>query len=281
MLSGSHLALQARGFYYPLAGRIEGLPGQHNLAWEMSNDHRFRRERGGIAELIAEIKDRSETIILSSEDFSSALFQRAFREFAAALSSCGLEVTLVMYLRNQLEWMPRVYFTLIETGWGSGWHDTPSIWIDYGEILKRAVRHGNVIVRSYDEVQSVCSDFLSLLGLSLADMRLERDLRLNRSAFLPDYLRMFARNRLRRDLTAEERASIHSLVPADERRIRLSPAEAGKILERFGKTNRALRKHYNVPEPSLANWSDSSPFYVDELFSDRFLELVTAPRTTV
>lgn len=269
LLNNARDALQENGFYYPRSGLIEGYPGHHNLAWEMSNNPQFRRDHGGLAELLDEIRGRPETIILSSEDFSTALFQPAFREFRESLISIGVEMVLVLYFRDQLEWIPRIYLSLIETGWTAAWENSPSIWVDYGEILKRALLNGEVIVRSYENAKSVCTDFLFVVGLSLSSLNIDNDVRANRSQPLREYLFLFARNRLGRELTEEERAEIESLAPVAETTIQLSEGESRKVLERFGGTYRILSDKYGIPEPTIATRNGPC---VDSLFVDSFFK---------
>lgn len=48
-------ALRERGYCYPQAGRLELSPGHHNLAWEISSDHRFRDNYGSIGDVIKEV----------------------------------------------------------------------------------------------------------------------------------------------------------------------------------------------------------------------------------
>ena len=121
MLSREHAALKDAGFVYPMTGRLampadmmpevfasEAIPtpgGQHNIAWRLLRDHRYRGEFGTAAELYREIEASGENVILSSEDFVYALLSRfeEFKGFVEALQSIGLQVSVIVYLRDPVD----------------------------------------------------------------------------------------------------------------------------------------------------------------------------------
>jgi hypothetical protein len=234
--------LQANGYYYPATGPAAA--AHHNLAWQLSGDTRFLRRSGTLDDLVAEIADRPEHVILSSEDFSAAIFNRkeAVSDFIFVLRSIGLHVNLVLYVRNYLDWATRIYLELVRAGWDVGWRETmrgdipgrskaagilrmsgpssPNLRPPYfREILERARAVGDdVIVRPYQpDGRSVCSDFLSIFGLTLEDLGVTDDIRMNQSRPLVDYLLLFEQNKARRKLEEDERAAVARNVPAGAR----------------------------------------------------------------
>jgi hypothetical protein len=290
LLDRNSSALLQNGYFYPQAGRPEGLLGQHNLAWEISGDHRFQERCGTIEDLIKEVKERSDDVILSSEDFECSLYNMSgFSEFISVLQSCGFVVTLILYVRNQVDYLPRIYLTLLHFGLNLNfdcilastldkgefrWRQ----WIfnfDYCDLLRRVDENANVdvIVRSYDQSRtSICGDFLSILNLTLQDLHVDDEVFENVSLPVRDHLRMFLQNRMDRRLLENEEKALYSLVPPGADKIELSAGVKMDLFRRFSNTNQRLFIHYGIPEPKMektynAQNSLQTP-YLDELFSD-------------
>ncbi len=291
LLDRNSSALLQRGYFYPQAGRPEGLPGQHNLAWEISGDHRFQDAYGTIGDLSREVKDRCEDIILSSEDFGCSLYNRSgFLEFVSVLQSSGFLVTLILYVRNQVDYLPRIYLTLLHFGFKQTfdcilastldkgefrWRE----WIfnfDYCDLLRWVDENANVnvIVRSYEHSRtSVCSDFLSIFKLTLRDLHRDDEVFEHVSLPLRDYLLMFLQNRMGRRLLENEEKAVFRLVPPGAKKINLSPLVKLDLFRRFSDANHRLFIQYGIPEPKIEN-SDGAPNfpesqYVDDLFSEK------------
>lgn len=276
LLSRNSSALQERGYFYPQAGRLESSSGHHNLAWEISGDHRFRDNYGSIDDLIKEVKSRSDHIILSSEDFGWSLYNKSnFSDFILLLQSSGFLVTFILYVRNQIDYLPRAYLTSLDCGGNLSWREWTFLNVDYCDLLRRFRESANVdiIVRSYDQARtSICRDFLSIFNLTLRDLHVEDEVWENVSRPLRDYLRIFLQNRMSRNLDENEETTINRLVSPEAKKIRLSPALRVDLFHRFRDTNRNLFIQYGIPEPKMDNTpgvqdSPETP-YVDELFSE-------------
>jgi hypothetical protein len=294
LLSRADSALAGRGYHYPKAGRLDSLPGHHNLAWEISGDRRYVEDAGSIGEFMKEIAGRSDDIIISSEDFIVSLDSRpGFAGFVRLLQSAGLSVTVVIYLRSQLDYLPRAYLTLISAGWDLSWHEstityaglarqarnsdrvpnayrilvnagldltrTDSILdVDYRDVLRRLGDDVNVdvIVRSDDRAKTaICRDFLSIFGLTLHDLGIDHEIVENRSLYLREYLLNFLGNRMGRPLRANEEAIIDTLVSPEAAEIRLSPPVTTDLSRRYRSTNHFLSIRYGIPEPTLETTS--------------------------
>ena len=316
LLSRSSSALAEKGYFYPQSGRLEELPGHHNLAWEISGDPRFRKNAGTSDDLLREVKDKSAHIILSSEDFGASLDHEArFSAFLSSVELSGFSVTIIVYLRNQVDFLPRVYLTHLHAGWDLTWRESlmkidhsklldgvrendrlPQAYrillhsgsaltrrrsildADYCDFLRRARENANVelIVRSYDQARtSICGDFLSIFNLGLSDLHVDGEVWLNASLPLREYLLLFLRNRMGRELLENEKTAVNALVPAEAKEIALSPAERVHLFQKFRHDNRTLSVQYGIPEPEIGDISEvkDSPDapYIDRLFSENMV----------
>jgi hypothetical protein len=299
LLSRNDSILEQKGYLYPKAGRPEGLPSQHNLAWQISDDHRFQDDYGTIDDLIKEVKNRSDDIILSSEDFECSLHHTPkFSGFISLLQSHGFLVTVILYVRNQVDYLPRLYLTLLHFGLDLTfdkvlgptldrgefrWHE----WIfnfDYSDLLRRIEEHENVnvIVRPYDQARtSVCRDFLSIFDLTLGDLEVEYEVFANRSLPLEEYLIMFVRNRTGRQLLEDEASAINNLISQETNKIELSPVVRLDLLQRFRETNRNLFIKYGIPEPTIDDRYGVTDYaqqpYIDKIFNENIQALLSEP----
>lgn len=288
LLDRTSSSLLQRGYFYPQVGRPEGFSGQHNLAWEISGDYRFQNDYGTIDDLIREVKDRSGDVILSSEDFECVLYNRSkFSDFLSLLQSSGFLVTVILYVRNQIEYLPRIYLTLLHCGLDLAfsealhsaldcgqfrWREWVAVF-DYHDVLNKLgkIQNLNVIVRSYEQSRrSICNDFLSTFNLSLRDLNVDEEPFENLSLPLKDYLRIFLQNRIGRTLFENEEGALNRMVSPGVKDIRLSPIVRETLLKRFLDSNRRLFLQYDIPEPRLEKTSGASDSvdapYVDELF---------------
>jgi len=177
--------LAASGYLYPRVGRPEGAPaGHHNLAWQISGDRRFLTDYGTEDDLLREIAETNLNIIISSEDFEcSAHHHERFEKFIAALRRLAIRVSLIVYLRNQIDYAESLYCTQIHQGFdqpfstfcdeilelgAARWRE----WIfpfDYESFIDNLAANADVdvIVRSYDHPMqgSPILDFLSVVGI--------------------------------------------------------------------------------------------------------------------
>ena len=296
LLDSNRSALLQRGCFYPRTGRPTNLPGQHNFAWELSGDRRFRNEYGTIDELVREIKERSEDVILSSEDFECSLHCGSrFSEFISLLRSSGFLVTVILYVRNQVDYLPRIYLTLLHFGLKAPFAEVLAAVLDSGQIrwrewvldfdyldmLSRIGKSENVkiVVRSYEQSRmSLCNDFLSIFNLSLKDLQVDKEPFENVSLPLRDYLQLFLQNRIGRTLTAQEAESANQVVSSDATSIRLSPVTREKVFRRFSDTNHQLFIRYGILEPALKESETTETLFVDRLFSEDLVASVLKAR---
>ena len=295
LLSSSNSLLQNHGYFYPQSGRPD-LPGQHNLAWEISGDRRFSPHHGTIDDLLKEVECRSDDVILSSEDFECSLHHEpGFSDFVSLLQARGFTVVFVLYVRNQIDYLPRIYITLMlfemDVAFGRvlkeiletselRWHE----WrfnFDYCDLLRRINQHENVkvIVRSFDAAQaSLCSDFLSIFNLTLRDLNVDVEVVENVSLPLSDYIMMFVQHRIGRALTDDQKKALLNRVPRNAR-IDLSPGTKLALYQKFRHSNRELFLRYDIPEPHLDERSmveGPETYYVDEVFCENIEAMIFA-----
>ncbi|HEX3464395.1 MAG TPA: hypothetical protein VHS78_10150 [Candidatus Elarobacter sp.] len=199
-------------------------------------------------------------------------------------------MTVVLYVRKQWEYLPRIYCTLLHFGFDEpfdrilettlergefGWREW-TFRFDYCEVLRqlRAIPDADVAVRPYEAARtSVCADFLSQLGLTLADLHVPGELVENVSQPLATYVRMFLRNRLGRALDAVEAPFADAIVPAGIKNSAVSPPVQRRLARRFLDVNRRLSLLSGVPELALDDAARATALpdvpYVDLLFSER------------
>jgi hypothetical protein len=169
---------------YPLAGRPDETPaGHHNLAWEISGDRRFLTRYGDAEALIRELADNDHDIIISSEDFEcSAQHADRFARFITTIQELGVRVSLIVYLRNQIDYAESLYITLIDQGLGQTFSAFCEEILETGKVCWRewtfpfryddfiahlaSFPNVEVIVRSYDApvLGSPILDFFSIVA---------------------------------------------------------------------------------------------------------------------
>jgi hypothetical protein len=176
--------------------------------------------------------------------------------------------------------LPRAYLILLDSGWALARRES-ILDPDYCDLLRRARESGNaeVIVRSYDRARtSICSDFLSIFNLTLGDLQVGGEVWANASLPLREYLLLFLRNKMGRELLEKEEAAVNALVPPEAKEIALSPAARVDLFQKYRHANRTLSVQYGILEPEMGDISqmEESPGtpYVDELFSENIASIL-------
>jgi len=105
--------LAERGLIIPRAGRGKAKgANQHNLAWQLGGQKRFRPDGGGLAEVADEIREAA-NVILSAEGFEYADEDR-ITELRDAIE--GHDVRVIAYLRRQDGLISSHYWQAVQTG---------------------------------------------------------------------------------------------------------------------------------------------------------------------
>jgi hypothetical protein len=267
VLTDHHEELQQRGYSYPITGRLRPAPGHHNIAKELFNAPSFSRENGTVDELISEIRSSTHDVILSSELFQTVAFRPArANEFISELHSSGLTVVVIVYLRNQIDYIRSFYLELLKHGlrqpfdefvqallkddvwsWGE-----LSVTLYYSKLLEALERLSDVqlVVRSYDQVKdaALIPDFFSILGLDACEMGIDSNLRVNASASIFDSVVAFYQNRTGNLMDSAQRKIVESLLgELKERNIDPSPRLRQTIIGQVDVSNQGVFSKYSVP----------------------------------
>jgi len=134
-------ALTQHGLLYVRAGTNQYLNGNHNVAWELTGDRRFELDTGTVAEAVQEIADFQGDAILSSEDFESILHRpKAFDPLLRHPLLRGHQVTILVYVRNQAEYLASVFREN---------RDYHGIDWSVSEYLDRVLKDGRIPVRDW------------------------------------------------------------------------------------------------------------------------------------
>jgi hypothetical protein len=126
--------LAGDGLYIPRSGRIGGLSGHHNIAWQLNRDVRFESLNGGLAELIEELVSvQAPRVCLSSEDFEFLYKdQSALRYLRSELRRINYTVKIIVFIRPQADYAESMYGELVKHG----------VNLDFIEFLQRFTSGG-------------------------------------------------------------------------------------------------------------------------------------------
>ena len=207
------------GYHYPRTGRPRQAPaGHHNLAWEISQDRRFRRKYGNALDLCNEITRTDRHVIISTEDFECSLHHREkFRKFVASIQNLGVVTCAIVFLRNQIEYAESLYLTLVMLGYSLPFAEFCEEILQTGKVHWResifAFRYDVFLeqlaqvpglattVRSYDAPagETPVGDFLSVIGLASSRLLSTAQQRHNTRLPLSTTLRRYLVNRGRNE----------------------------------------------------------------------------------
>lgn len=269
--------LPAHGVLYPRAGRLDQLGGgHHNLAWELRQDRRFRREAGTLADLAAEVAGFEGDVVLSSEDFENALDDPArFRPLLELPELAGRRAVFAVYVRDQASYLESLAHQKLLHGFGEAFdalleevtrhgqvarHE----WryqFDYRRMADRLDRLGpalgrpiEVRVRNYHAFghRALLADFLGLLAPALAEELAGDDPGANQRLGPEPSLRMFIANRIEAKLDDWHTQAIALLCQGLRRdAARASPQTRAALAEAFRAGNMALCRARGLPAAGL------------------------------
>ncbi len=187
LLLSNQLSLERNGILVPRSGRALPHSGHHNLAWESMGNSRFDPAFGAWREALGEIRSRNPpAVCISSEDFE--YLYRSPRSLGALrqmLNSIGYEVTIVVYLRPQADYLESLYVELLKNGHHLTFRDyleqifqrgpnaPDNFWaggFDYVELLDSfaaAFGKDRIVVRPYHahrRTKYLLHDFISVIA---------------------------------------------------------------------------------------------------------------------
>jgi len=290
--------LKQFGFLYPATGRTHEYTAHHNIAWDVGGANMFRREVGSAADLLKEIAACEHDVILSSEDFSNIVGSRQFKNFVVALQDNNFHVRIVVYLRNQIDYIRSLYLQ------GLHHQRTPPLdsfiaralapirlpelgitFLDYRDMLNRlrGIKDVDLIVRSYDDLKqtSVVRDFMSMLGLSGDEIGIDVDQRTNSQVPLDEAFSLFFQGQIGRAPDWGEQKIITAIFETlAERTIAISWPSQKKIIKKFSGSNEHVYERYGIPEFKLMKASrltaeaSTSFISMEDVFSSHLVRII-------
>jgi hypothetical protein len=266
VLTNRYDELKQHGFLYPRSGRGP-MEGHHNIAFELHGHHRFKSELGTITDLLNEIDESTSNIVLSSESFCHIACEPKFSDFINQLHHRGLKVFVIVYLRNQIDFIRSHYFESLKNGSELPLNAYLAAMLEnaessislrripllYHQLLEHqsAIQNAHLLVYSYDEVQPVpfIRHFLSIMGLTPEALGANSELRLNTEYPLREQFKIFYENRVERPLKQAESIVIEHLFEGLETEdLDISADTKNKIIKRCAESNNTIAVEYGVPE---------------------------------
>jgi hypothetical protein len=268
LLHSHRQELTSSGWLYPRAGRPADAPaGHHNLAWEISGDRRFRAGWGTAEALLGEIAGTDRSIIISSEDFEcSTHHAERFEKFITAIRLLGIRVSLIAYLRNQIDYAESLYATLVMHGLAQPFGGFCDEILATGEVRWRewifpfrydtffarlaTLDDVEVIARSFDHpaLGSTVLDFFSVAGRGEPLLSPENIPRENERPDLGTVIRRYLANQAETSVTdAAAEDIITSLRDHAVPRPSMSTARQARFVDAFEKSNQATCVKFGLP----------------------------------
>jgi len=247
--------LKRNGFHYPM-----GRPGHHYLAHHLQGTKRRGPPRGRepaeLAGLLAErIAASNRDVVLSSE-----ALQRV--EPAALAAWLGKAATVVVYIREQVDYLAAGYQQGIKMGHGRGdfasFLALPSVlagctYLPFLAAWEEVFGRDNLVVRVYDRERlvegDVVADFLSVLGIeAVDDLRIAEDHNPSAGGALLEALRRI--NTLDFEELRRRKAIYGPLAelalgnPDYRAKLPIAPDVVAGLRDRFAKDNAAVSARY-------------------------------------
>ncbi len=284
-LSQAAPQLAEAGFVFPKEGRLDDGSGHHRVALQLYGSPLAQGD-DSVAALLAELASSDMNAIISSEEFTKALYlnPEGFQLFVNRLREMFSDITVVLYLRKQTGFILSNYLQRLRSGfwitfrdyaWQRLHQDLDEYPLDYAILTSALERlHGvRLIVRSYEVAarNGAVRDFTSLFDpsgrLGIAESRR------NESSNLIEDLRFFYQNRTGAALDAEEAFMIELIGSAlGSKRLVMHDATRSMIVDRFAASNEALAQRWTIPDliDTQTPPPDDTTIIADELFSNAF-----------
>jgi hypothetical protein len=288
-LSDARDRFRDRGLLYPLSGIPDGYHAQHNVAWQLAGDRRFRCRGGDVNAVAGEIGMFSGDAILSSEDLESILATP--ERLLPLLRHPALAdhvVTILFYVRDQATYAESLFFEMLRHGLAQDVRRFCSGLLAHGEFryrdwtfhfdyyrvfarLSHALR-ATIVVRPLAGLagESSISDFLAFIGETSGGDALAAERRANRRPTVTASLERFVQNRLRDDPVAPVIVELlHALGPWSGQTPMLSCAMRSAFDQRFASGNRRLARAcgFSAEAIQIARRVPSSVPLLEGLFS--------------
>lgn len=258
--------IKEEGFLYPRAGRIGDIGGHHNIAWQLAGDRRFDRWFGDLGALFAEIQSHNGAVLLSSEDFESSVgHPERWVPLVRHARAIGRGVVLVIYVRNQLDYLESLFQEMLRQGFGDEYlrfagavladgrirlHEW-EFHFDYLALANSLSMIPGVEIRfgTYHSLhrQSPVLDFASVVGLDPSPFEQGASERVNSRDSLAESLTMFYKNRVQRNINPHEQSVVAQLVARDFTKVRTNGILRSTLARKFSRSNTEFIGHFGIP----------------------------------
>jgi hypothetical protein len=294
------------GFAYP---RVDGQAAHHNIALGMFDPTRLSAYGGaGVDDLLRLMRDSSGDVVLSSEEFIHAIHYAPieFQRFLDHMRPMFSKLVIVVYLRNQADYLQSAYFERLKAGMSADFQgyaaarsnaNLGEFPLDYGMLTDEltALKGVEIVIRDYS-ASDVVKDFFNLCGIEI-----ESTTALERKNDRDDFKRclmQFYENIYRRRASAVESSIIDSIAEFyKDTTPRLSSLCRLAIVSRFAEGNRRVSAAFNLEgldcgssdvqysanrifanEPSLIDPVDVDmrSAYIDHIFSAGFAGVISS-----
>tara|TARA_B100001250_G_scaffold186097_1_gene160022 strand:- start:547 stop:1461 length:915 start_codon:yes stop_codon:yes gene_type:complete len=89
----------------------------HNIFWNINGDHRYELSSKGYNDFINYLKKEKKNIIISSEDIQFINIKKdIYKDLLENLKKCGYELKVIIYLRNQIDYLKGIYQSMLMSG---------------------------------------------------------------------------------------------------------------------------------------------------------------------
>jgi hypothetical protein len=128
---------RAHGVLIPRSGRGNDAAGHHNLSQELLGGQKFCPERGGLADLAAELThSEKQHACISAEDLSLASRSReTLRSLRDAIVRANYTPIIVVYLRPQVSYAVSMYAEIVKNGNRTVFRSFLRDVLDHGSFL--------------------------------------------------------------------------------------------------------------------------------------------------
>ncbi|WP_133791465.1 hypothetical protein [Paraburkholderia silvatlantica] len=277
-LAEQYSQLRSLGFLFPIAGRIDHLSGQHNIAWQIARDRRFTRERGDIDALFEEIQAFDGDVIVSTEDLENSVSRtERFLPIVRRARSDGRSVKFIVYIRNQVSYLESLYQEMLKYGYGDEYADFAGTALTHGSVRLKEwefqfnywnlamsllrLQGCQTVFRNYEAMLegSPIVDFYTTAGIPNSALPSSVHSRANVRYPAKISLMQFYGNRIERELDSHEMAAIDQLIGLFTEPIATTGALRRHLEQRFAYSNKRVCDHFGISSTGLIPEGDAAP----------------------
>ncbi|AHJ63641.1 Hypothetical protein GbCGDNIH3_7255 [Granulibacter bethesdensis] len=246
------------GYFFPTKGRLTNDGGHHAAAMEM---YKPNYPTGHITALLEELSISSLNAIISSEEFTSAIFYNPgiFTSFLESLGQIFDDIIIICYIRRQEKFLQSNYIQRLKSKFSFTFKDyvfsrlnqnLEEYPLDYTwltERLEKLEKLAEIRLRSYDGLtKSVIRDFEEVLHLPAAFSM--ADIRVNETTCLVDAMKKFVAAQLDRKLSQSEEIVLDLIgYPISAMHPQMHSSNQMMLRNHFSRSNKKIAEKWNLP----------------------------------